>query len=177
MVTYSLQKRKKICFFFDIILAKIFDIPLREHIMSEKRKCLETLQHIKTNHKKLLFAIELLVNGSDVESETVKNTSPCSFELWSRHNEIIKHRIGVQLFEKLYVLHTQWHDTYCKITDIYFPKEKGLLGRFLGRKPNSLETDKAKSYLDDIQQTAEEFFKTLDICERRIQALSDSKFL
>ncbi len=144
--------------------------------MDEKKRCLENLQHIKKEHQKLLLAVELLVNGSSRESEDIKNPSPCSFEQWSDNETLIKQRVGVQLFDKLTALHKQWHTTYFKIIDIYFPKNKGLFGKLLSKKPNQLEIDKAKSYLDDLQRIADEFFKTLDVSKRRIQALSDSKF-
>lgn len=145
--------------------------------MSEKTKCLETLEDIQKEHKSLLVAIELLVRTGDAQNSSVKEPASCSFSKWSENSEsIIQQRIGIQLYEKLSSLHEQWHTTYMKIYTIYFPKKRGLLGKLITHKPSTLEHDKATSYLDDLHKIEEEFEKTITVCQRRIQALSESKF-
>ena len=145
--------------------------------MHTKEQCLNSLESILEEHQSRLLALEILIRTNDPDTpNVVKDYSKCSFAKWAENAELIKHRIGLQLFEKLNIIHRQWHETYKRIIDIFYPKQSGLLSKLLHKKPSPLELDKAQSYLDDLRLIHEEFSSTIQSIQRRVQALSESKF-
>ncbi len=145
--------------------------------MNTKEQCLDSLGTILQEHKNRLLALEILVRTNDPDApNVVKDYSECSFVKWTKNAELIKHRIGLQLFEKLDRIHKQWHATYDKVIDIFYPKKSSLFSKLLHKKPSELELNKAQSYVDDLNQLQKELSNTIEGIQRRVRALSESKF-
>ena len=147
--------------------------------MSTKVECLKKLDDIAQEHKKLLLALDILVRTADPEETKVQqNPSNCSYIQWflSEEETTLKQRIGLQPMEKLELIHKEWHSTYNKIIEIFYPKKKSFFKKLIHTSPNMQELDKAKSYLFDLQNITHNLEETVTSIKRRINALSESKF-
>ena len=147
--------------------------------MSSKTECLENLDAIIQEHHKLLTSLDILVRTADpVETKVDKDPSNCSYAKWylSQDEKMIKQRIGLQPMEKLAPIHKEWHATYKKIIDIFYPKKKSFLKKIINIGPTPQELDKAKSYMFDLHNITNELEDIITSIKRRVTALSESKF-
>jgi len=144
--------------------------------MSRKEAYLENIAKTQKELENKILQVELVLDGASAENLHLETKSECSFGKWLYQDEKVKHHLGFQQYEKLDLLHTQWHTNYAKIYQIFHQK-KGLFGKLLGgSKPSPQELDKAKAYLDDLKVVTDELIRQLLSCKRRITALSESKF-
>ena len=144
--------------------------------MATKNDYLTYIDTTKKELEKNLLQVELVLDGAKEENLHLENKHECYFGKWLYAHEDVKDYIGFQQFEKLDLLHTQWHTHYAKIYQIFMPEKKGLFSKLLSKKHSQLEIDKAKAYYDDLKIITDEIIKLLEIAKRRINALSESKF-
>ena len=146
----------------------------------DKLKTLEAVKNARKSHESQMAKIEAVINGHTVDTPTVVSKSKCNFGLWLYDDENhIKEILGSQFYDKIEFLHAQWHTEYTKIFEIFFKEEKkGFFEKILGskKKVEGMELDKAKLYHENLLITTKELLKVLVSSERRIEAMSESKF-
>ena len=146
--------------------------------MTKKEFCLENLHKAKNSHENEMIKLEMVFKGSLPENPTPRGSTECFLGKWFYSSPNLNKYLGPQLYQKLEALHNQWHSQYTKIYDIYFKEEKkGFFKKLKKHQPSQMEKDKAAAYYDDLKKITQELLHTLIICERRLKALSDSKFV
>jgi hypothetical protein len=148
--------------------------------MSKKEDFLQNITKSKEAHKKAMSKLDMVLNQTLPAKEqeaTPISKNECDFGKWFYDTHNIKEYLGLQLYEKIELLHSSWHKQYAQIYNILFANtKKGLLGKIFKQKPDQLEIDKAKAYYDDLKKITQELLNSMDTATRRINALSDSKF-
>jgi len=144
--------------------------------MPKKNDYLTYIENTKKELEKNLLQIELVFDGANDTNLHQHTKNECYFGRWFYQNENVKNYVGFQQYEKLDMLHTQWHIQYSKIYQIFAQEKKGFFSKILQKKPSTLEIDKAKAYFDDLKLLTQEIIKLLEVAKRRINALSESKF-
>ena len=147
--------------------------------MSLKSQCLNYLEDILHEHDALLMSIDVLVRTANPDETKInQDPSDCAYHKWmlSQDKRVITQRVGLQPMEKLEKIHKEWHATYKKIIDIFYPEKKSFLKKIAHLGPSQQELDRAKSYLFDLQTLTKELDNTLTLVKRRVTALSESKF-
>jgi len=143
----------------------------------KKNDMLDALKGAKKTHQEQMLKVENLLNGKEVSHPTEVGKHACRCGLWFYPNkDDLINILGLQLFEKLDKYHELWHEEYAKIHAIFFKEKKGLFSKMFGKKPDSLELDKAKMYQKELITISEELYHIADVAIRRISALSESKF-
>ncbi|MCD6258496.1 MAG: CZB domain-containing protein [Helicobacteraceae bacterium] len=144
-----------------------------------KQQTLDSIQTARKYHEVQMQKISALVSGKTIVDPTSVSKRECAFGQWiydeEKHLRVI---LGSQFYEAIEQLHGKWHEQYYKIYEIFFTKPKnGLFSKVLKlNKVSMLELDKAKLYYAELQQNTQELLKMMSISERRVMALSDSKF-
>lgn len=144
-----------------------------------KQQTLDSIQTARQNHETQMEKINALVSGKTIVDPTSVSKRECAFGKWIYDDaQHLREILGAQFYEKLESLHGKWHEQYYKIYEIFFTKPKpGLLFKVLKlNKVSPLEMDKAKLYFAELQQNTQDLLNMLSISERRVMALSDSKF-
>lgn len=142
---------------------------------TKKEQFLEQIKSVKAAHKKLMESIHLTLNGITTDYYKPVSKYECKFGKWLYDGDLQKIILGPQIYERLENTHALWHQTYAKIYNLLFPEKKGI-GKFFGGKPKSQDLDKAKAYYDDLQQLTDKLMRELEVAQKRVQALSESKF-
>lgn len=144
-----------------------------------KENTIKSIQDVRKHHEIQMQKLEMLVNGKNVTGITPALKSECNFGKWFySHDNHIEEIIGLQFYENLEKLHSAWHRQYIIIYNaIFSDKQKGFFSKLLGSsKVDTLKLDKAKVYLSELKGTSEKLLQALDASNRRITALSDTKF-
>jgi len=145
----------------------------------DKEKTLEAIQKARAAHESQMAKIEALIDGKEVDNPTAVSKTKCEFGKWlyDEDNKVQK-VLGAQFYQTIETVHEQWHIEYMRIFEIFFKdKKKGFFSKIVGSsKVNDMEIDKAKLYYSELLKTTDDLLKILASSERRITALSDSKF-
>ena len=145
----------------------------------DKEKTLEAIQKARAAHESQMAKIEALIDGKEVDNPTAVAKTKCEFGKWlyDEDNKVQK-VLGAQFYQTIETVHEQWHIEYMRIFEIFFKdKKKGFFSKIVGSdKVNDMEIDKAKLYYSELLKTTDDLLKILASSERRITALSDSKF-
>ena len=143
--------------------------------MSKKSEFIDSLLEVKKYHQRQTRKIKLLMIDVQVEGIAPINKKESFVGQWFYEQPLSREYLGSQLYEQLEMLHTQWHMHYAKIYQIFF-KKSGFFKKLSQQKPSEFELDKAKAYYGDLEIVSEEFLSTISTCEKRLHALSESKF-
>ena len=144
-----------------------------------KEQTLESVQKARKAHLLQMDKIEAIIEGRKVENPTAVSKKECDFGLWIYDDtNHVKELIGQQFYEKLDEKHEQWHNEYLKIYNIFFKEnKKGFFSKLFGNSNiDPLELDKAKLYYVELKVITQELLKVLASVQRRLEALSESKF-
>ncbi|NPA65411.1 MAG: hypothetical protein GXO11_00870 [Epsilonproteobacteria bacterium] len=145
--------------------------------MADKAKYLQDFQNMKKTHEQQVLQLEFLLQNNRSHEEIEKEDAFCNFNVWALDNPMLEKLLGVQIYQKLITTHAQWHTYYKKILQILFEENRtGLLRKLFSSKPSPQAIDKAKAYFDDLQQATKELDHAIAVCERRLNALNESKF-
>jgi len=144
--------------------------------MEAKEIVLKNINAARESHLAQMTKLDLLINGSKVENPTPVSKDKCVFGKWFYSGDHLKEYFGLQLYEKIDLLHTSWHAQYAKIYEIFYEKKGGLMSKIFSSKPSQMDIDKANAYYDELKHITDDLLNTLKTCERRINALSDEKF-
>jgi hypothetical protein len=144
-----------------------------------KALTIEKMHAIKKNHIAQTDKVFNAIQGRKVYQPTALSHKECEFGEWlySEDNglEVL---FGSIFFEKLERIHEQWHQEYAKLFKILFEKQnKGFLSKMMSPKIDPREIDKAKLYYSNLEETTSELLKTFQLCEKRILALNEERFI
>lgn len=145
----------------------------------KKEKALEAIEKAIESHKAQMAKIERLVYAQTVENPTAVSKVQCDFGKWLYNKENhVQEILGNQFYERLDTLHEKWHKEYFKIFKIFFPDDKkGFFSKLIGSKQvDTLALDKARLYYTEIGETTHDLLVVLSSSQRRMSALSESKF-
>jgi len=145
----------------------------------KKEEAIESINKAIESHKAQMAKIERLVYAQTVEKPTAVSKAQCDFGKWLYGDENhVREILGDQFYEKLDILHERWHKEYFKIFKIFFPDTtKGFFSKLIGStQVDTLELDKAKLYYIEIGETTHDLLNVLSSSQRRMSALSESKF-
>lgn len=144
-----------------------------------KETTLNALQDAKKAHVEQMEKIETLLEGKKIKNPTPLGKTECQFgKIFYGNRDYFYSLLGAQFYEKLDLLHEQWHKEYAKINGLFFQeKSEGFFSKLLGSsKIDPLYYDKAKLYFVELNAITQELLKLLDTSMRRVEALSDTKF-
>lgn len=144
-----------------------------------KQQTLESLKTARAFHEEQMKKIDLLINGKAVEDPTTVSKRECEYGKWLySHEKHLREVLGSQFYYSLESIHARWHEQYYKIYLIFFKEEKkGIFAKIRGEnKVSPLEVEKAKVYYRELVEFTNELLRVMSSCERRINALQDSKF-
>ena len=144
-----------------------------------KEETIDALQRAREAHLEQMDKIASLIEGKDVDNFTPVSKMKCQFGQWLYGDtQRMKSILGVQFYENLDTTHEAWHMQYAKIHAIFANgKKEGLFSKiFATHKIDPLDLERAKVYYKDLEQTTKDLLRLLDANQRRVQALSPSKF-
>jgi len=144
-----------------------------------KEQTIESVKKARIAHIRQMDKIAAVMKGEEIDNPTPVSKTECDFGHWLYgENNHVKKLIGSQFYEKLDLQHERWHSEYLRIYNIFFTqKKKGLFSKFFKRNSiDPLELDKAKLYYAELQETTEALLQALGAAERRLEALSETKF-
>jgi hypothetical protein len=144
-----------------------------------KSKSLDAIENARKSHELQMAKIEALIFGKKVENPTAVAKTQCEFGKWLYNQDNrVKEILGALFYTEIETLHGKWHSEYLRIFEIFFKDKKpSFLSVFTGgSKIQAMDIDKAKFYYSELQVTTNELLKILASSQRRISALSESKF-
>jgi len=144
-----------------------------------KNQTLEAIQNARKAHLSQMDKIVTAMDGNQVDNPTVLNKTQCEFGKWLYADENhLQEILGALFFNNLETIHAKWHMEYSRLFDIFFKNQKkGLFSKFFRKsKVDPMELDKAKLYYTELSATTAELLKNLGSCERRVNAMNESKF-
>jgi len=145
----------------------------------DKNQTVAAMVRARKSHETQMAKIEASLSGEKVENPAPLLKTSCDFGKWlySPENHI-EEILGELFYVKLEKAHAQWHAEYARIYHIFYKEEKkGFFSSLLGsHKIDDLEIDKAKLYYMELEVTTKELLHVFGSCERRISAMSDTKF-
>jgi len=145
-----------------------------------KTATLDSIQKARAAHETQMQKIAALLNGEKVDNPTAVIKTECAFGKWLyAEDSNLQKVLGALFYSNIETIHARWHSEYIRLFNIFFAntKKKSFFSKLLGTpKVDGMDIDKAELYYSELQITTKELLKVLDICERRVQALNDSKF-
>lgn len=147
----------------------------------QKETIVKNIEKARKSHLTQLQKAQFLVRGMPLDVEpTALSKYKCLFGSWLYGDEaFIKKALGASFFSEIEALHSQWHDEYQKIYQIYYVDSgKGLLSKLLGKKAkiSSLDQDRVQTYLTELDRTTQALIKKIDLMKRRINSLPAGQF-
>lgn len=144
-----------------------------------KNQTLEAIQNARKVHLSQMDKIVAVINGDKVDNPTPLNKTECAVGIWLYDDtNRLKEILGALFYNNLEAAHAKWHLEYAKFFEIFFKESKqGVFSKFLGiNRVDPLKIDKAKLYHTELSETTAELLKILGSCERRVNAMNESKF-
>jgi hypothetical protein len=144
-----------------------------------KSKSLDGIDNARKSHELQMAKIEALVQGREVENPTAVAKTQCEFGKWLYNQDNrVKEILGMQFYTEIETLHGKWHSEYLRVFEIFFKDKKPSFFSMLtgGSKIKVMDLDKAKFYHAELKVTTSELLKVLASSQRRITAMSESKF-
>jgi len=150
----------------------------------DKLQTVTLMEDLKLLHQFQMHKIELLIDQKDVDELTTTSKTQCPFGELLYANEIhLTNILGLIFFKKIDTFHDSWHREYIKVYDIFEDystsknRKKGFFSKFAGvSKVSEMDIDEAKLYYSELISISSELISTLDMCKRRVSALSETKF-
>ena len=146
----------------------------------DKAKTLESVLNAKKAHESQMQKIDTAIEGGVVPNPTSISKTECDFGKWLYHEDSnLRKILGALFYDKLELLHGQWHNEYAKVFEILFKKEekKGFFSKFTKTsKISEMDIDRVKLYYSELAITTKELLQTIDASHRRLMALQESKF-
>jgi len=144
-----------------------------------KEEMIIAIKRARKAHLEQMEKVVSLIEGEQVNDLTPISKKKCEFGHWLYGDEErMKKILGVQFYENLDSVHERWHIIYAKIYAVFSEEEEGgfFSKIFKKHKISSLEYEKAKVNCKDLEQITDDLLRLLDANERRVLALSESKF-
>ncbi len=149
----------------------------------EKREIIEHLRTAKAAHIKWVQKAKLLINGLDVEEGTIPvDSTECKFGKWFYSEGQILNaltHISPAAIESIEVLHSQLHDEYLKIFNIFFNKSKaGFICKLFGLKRRNVSDEEYKisrDYFKSLEKVSKELLEEINKLEKELIVVSEEE--
>ncbi len=140
-----------------------------------RNSVVQNIQKARESQLSQLHYVQLLIKGIKLEEDQInKSQYDCVFGQWLfGEGEKLKAHVDATLIDEVETLHAIWHEEYLKIYQIFFAKKAGFLTKFLGKEIeiSAMDSDRAKIYLKDLEDTTKQLVKKLDVIMRKAGAL------
>ena len=145
-----------------------------------KQEMIDAIETASQIHKDQMQKVRIIVKGEDVDEPTPLGKMECACGQWFYGNKEIMIKIfGHQLFERLDKLHTQWHEEYAKIYEIYFEHQKrkeGEIGKLFFQNLSEKQRDELHTYYKALKEVTQSLMDVTQSALRRVHALQNAKF-
>ncbi len=149
----------------------------------EKREIIEHLRAAKAAHIKWVQKAKLLINGLDVEEGTIPvDATECKFGKWFySEGQVLNSltHISPTAIESLEVLHSQLHDEYLKIFNIFFNKAKaGLICKLFGLKRRNVSDEEyrvSREYFNSLEIISKDLLEEINKLEKELIIVSEEE--
>ena len=148
----------------------------------EKENVLEELRSAKVAHLKWVQRAKSLISGVLVEKGAIPlDYTDCVFGKWFYSDgQNIALMPGMSVMDEIGSKHTDLHEVYFKIFQVYFGEGgKSFFSKLLKikKKVSSAEQEMAEVYYADLEKISKELLDLIGRLERRINALGEEFFL
>ncbi len=147
----------------------------------DKEKTVEAIVDARKAHENQMKKIISLINRKELDNPTAVLKTECDFGKWLYDEDNnLKGLLGAVFYNNLETLHARWHIEYSRLFDLFFKNKKrgGLFSKIFGSdKIEEREIDKAKLYYSELEETTSKLLQAIASSKRRIEALSEEKFL
>ena len=150
----------------------------------KKEEILGHLRAAKSAHIKWLQKAKLLINGIDIQEESIPiDSTECKFGKWFYSNGQVLNSLSnnpLECMQKMESLHFTLHDIYLKIFTIYFAenKKKGFFAKLFGFKRKEIseaEHTLAEEHYQMMEKVSQDLLDEINRLERRLIAISDER--
>jgi hypothetical protein len=144
-----------------------------------KVKTIEGIKRARQVHEIQMKKIKTLVSGVWINNPTPEKQTECGFGKWLYdENNHIRDLLGELFYNNIETLHGRWHTEYARMYDMFYKKKKSgfFTNLFSTTQATDMELDKAKLYCSELETTTNELLKAIDISQKRLNALPESKF-
>ena len=147
----------------------------------DKENILQELRAAKVAHLKWVQRAKSLISGIPVEKEAIPlDYTDCVFGKWFYGDgQNIALMPGMSVMDSIGAKHTDLHEVYFKIFQIYFGEaNKSFFLKLLNikKKISPAEAEMAKRYYMELEGISKELVDMIGRLERRINALGEEFF-
>ena len=147
----------------------------------EKDNVLQELRSAKVAHLKWVQRAKSLISGMPIEKEAIPlDYTDCMFGKWFYSDgQDIALMPGMSVMESIGAKHTELHQMYFKIFQVYFGENtRSFFSKLLKlkKKVSSAEQEMAEHYYADLESISKELLDMIGRLERRINALGEDFF-
>lgn len=147
----------------------------------EKESILQELRSAKVAHLKWVQRAKSLISGMPVEKESIPlDYTDCIFGKWFYSvGQDIALMPGMSVMESIGTKHTDLHQVYFKIFQVFFGEmNKSFFSKLLKmkKKVSPAEQEMAERYYDELEAISKELLDLIGKLERRINALGEDFF-
>lgn len=146
-----------------------------------KENILQELRAAKVAHLKWVQRAKSLISGIPVEKEAIPlDYTDCVFGKWFYSDgQNIALMPGMSVMDSIGSKHTDLHEVYFKIFQIYFGESnKSFFSKLLNfkKKVSAAEEEMAQRYYSELEGISKELVDMIGRLERRINALGEEFF-
>lgn len=147
----------------------------------QKEETLEHLRAAKAAHLKWVQRAKFLVSDVEMDKDAIPlDYTECAFGCWFYGDgQTILMMPGMDCAQMIGEKHRELHESYLKIFQIYFGKEKKSFFSKLFSKKKKISPEGhilAKEYYEELKKISEELLAYISRLERRINALPQEAF-
>jgi len=149
----------------------------------EKKIIIEHLRTAKAAHIKWVQKAKLLINGLDIEEGTIPvDSTECTFGKWfygeGQVLNLLTH-ISPTLIQNIEELHSQLHDEYLKIFNIFFNKAKaGFICKLFGLKRKNVSDEEYKvsrGYFASLEKISKDLLEEINKLEKELVVVTEEE--
>lgn len=149
--------------------------------MAIKEDFIQKLKQARNAHISWVNNIKLLVSGIDMDASDIPLSKiDSTFGKWLYNEGMVLSTTSTKsVLEEIDELHTQLHDTYMPIYQIFFQhKSSGMLNNFFGSKHKASQNELLLSqrYYEEIVVLSDKLKNKLRVFESQMLATADEKF-
>lgn len=148
----------------------------------EKENILNELRSAKVAHLKWVQRAKSLISGIPIEKESIPlDYTDCVFGKWFYSDgQDIALLPGMSVMDDIGAKHTDLHEIYFKIFQVYFGEGKmSFFSKLLKikKKVSAAEQDMAQRYYEELEAVSKELLDLIGKLERRMNALGEDFFI
>lgn len=136
-----------------------------------KTETLALFNKSKKYHELQMSKMRRLVDERNIDNPTPNDKTKCDFGLWLYGDEKrLKKLIGLVFYRKIEAYHSQWHDEYAKVYNLFYINDQTM------KDPSQMDVDKAKLYVSEMEESSQKILEYMNSSLKRLNALSEERF-